>query len=93
MNSLEILNKYSDELDFDTLEAAAEFLDSRQLGDELEIWIKEENKKLLSKPKCSFCRERSTSRMKVRSIPGTDIHYCPNCKTEAADDAETTLGW
>jgi hypothetical protein len=93
MKSMEILQKYSDELDFDCLEMATEFLDGKGLGDELEAWIREENKRLLLKPKCSYCRERSTSRNKVHAIPNTDIHYCINCRSEAADDAEIQLKW
>jgi len=96
MNSLDILTKYNEELDLDMVDTAAEFLDHKQLGDELEAWIKAENARQLAKGKCDYCREPGSSRNKIYTILVSNtetIKYCGNCRSEAADDAEIALKW
>jgi hypothetical protein len=95
MKSLEIINKYSEELDFDPIEMVSDFLDATQQGDALETYIKAEHARVLARPRCMVCNDRSTGRNKVVSVKIGDkqFNFHKDCKTEALYEIETELGW
>jgi uncharacterized protein YifN (PemK superfamily) len=93
MNSLEVMSKFSEELDFDQVEMVSEFLDAKGLATELEGWLKQEHAKQLARGRCAYCRTPGGARNKLHVIPNTDIKYCNDCRAEAAEDAEIQLKW
>jgi hypothetical protein len=95
MNSLEIINKYSEELGDEPLEIVAEYLDNSQQATALEEFIKTAHARELAKPKCFVCKEKGAPRNKIITMKINEKTYSfhKDCKVDAIIEIESDLGW